>query len=87
MLSPSPAVEAGRGREGLAQTAPGPGDSQLETGFNVSCHIMVGKRRAPLPKHYNSVPTIYSRNQRKSSAASSTSNYSTKVRAAVPPRV
>lgn len=34
MLSPSPALLPTRGKEGLAQIAPGLGESQLQTGFH-----------------------------------------------------
>lgn len=44
MLSPSPALSHGHGRGGLAQTAPGLGESRLQTGLRF-CQIILGNTR------------------------------------------
>lgn len=80
VLSPSPALVRRRGKEGLAQTAPGLGESQLQTRFTFLAKLSLAthKEGAALKKIYNYAPTLYSRNERQKSAASSTSYYSTK---------
>lgn len=42
VLSPSPALLRWRGKEGLAQTAPGLGESQLQTGFTFLAKLIIG---------------------------------------------
>lgn len=73
---PAPALLQRRGTEGLAQTAPGLGKSQMQTRFTFLTKLIGNSQGGHCLKN-NNVPTFYSRNQIKTSAASSTSNYLT----------
>lgn len=45
VLRPSLAVVRWHGKEGLAQTAPGPGKSQLQTGFTFLAKLLLAKHK------------------------------------------
>lgn len=79
VLSPSPALLRRRGKEGLAQTAPGLGKSQLQTRFTflAKLSLAIHKEGAALKKRKRKRQPSTVEIKEKSSAASSTSNYST----------
>ncbi len=75
VLSPSSASLRRRGKEGLAQAAPGLGKSQLQTRFTFLAKLSLATQKEGAAfKKKNYAPFFYSRNQRETSAASSTSN-------------